>query len=220
MTVPRGIRNHNPGNLRRTADPWQGLAAEQTDPEFFAFAGPQWGIRALAVTLITYQDRHGINTVAGIIRRWAPPNENDTRSYIDSVAYKAGVGADEPLNLHDYATLRPIVESIIAHENANYAYPAEVLDAGLKRAGVEPPLKPVTQSKTVGGASVAITGGSIAAAAGTIGAVAPAVPIVKDVAQTVRDYPLELLIILGALAAVGGAVAAWAYLRDRKRGLK
>ena len=30
----RGIRNHNPGNLRRSADPWQGLAPEQTDKEF------------------------------------------------------------------------------------------------------------------------------------------------------------------------------------------
>ena len=29
--LARGIRNHNPGNLRRSADPWQGLAAEQTD---------------------------------------------------------------------------------------------------------------------------------------------------------------------------------------------
>lgn len=40
MTVkpePRGIRNNNPGNLRRTKDPWQGLAETQTDLEFFVF---------------------------------------------------------------------------------------------------------------------------------------------------------------------------------------
>ena len=41
--LPRGIRNHNPGNLRRSADPWQGLATTQTDEEFFQFAHAQGG---------------------------------------------------------------------------------------------------------------------------------------------------------------------------------
>jgi hypothetical protein len=33
--TPRGIRNNNPGNLRRNSDPWQGLAERQGDVEFF-----------------------------------------------------------------------------------------------------------------------------------------------------------------------------------------
>jgi hypothetical protein len=35
--TPRGIRNNNPGNLRRNSDPWQGLAERQGDVEFFTF---------------------------------------------------------------------------------------------------------------------------------------------------------------------------------------
>ena len=33
MTQPRGIRNNNPGNLRRSKDNWRGLSPEQTDPD-------------------------------------------------------------------------------------------------------------------------------------------------------------------------------------------
>ena len=44
---PRGIRNNNPGNIRRNGDPWQGLAKDQTDREFFTFQSAVYGIRAL-----------------------------------------------------------------------------------------------------------------------------------------------------------------------------
>ena len=69
---PRGIRNNNPGNIRRNGDPWQGLAKDQTDREFFTFQSAVYGIRALARLLITYQDKYGLCTIEGIITRWAP----------------------------------------------------------------------------------------------------------------------------------------------------
>ena len=72
--MPRGIRNHNPGNLRKSNDPWQGLAPDQTDPDFLQFESSKWGIRALARTLIAYQDKIGLRSIKSIIYRWAPPN--------------------------------------------------------------------------------------------------------------------------------------------------
>ena len=84
-TPPRGIRNNNPGNLRRTDDPWQGLAETQTDTEFFVFQSPIYGIRALARTLIKYQDKHRLCTIRQLIGRWAPNTENDTVAYIKAV---------------------------------------------------------------------------------------------------------------------------------------
>ena len=98
--LARGIRNHNPGNLRRSSDPWQGLAAEQTDAEFFQFASAKWGIRALARTLIAYQDRVGLKTIQQMIGRWAPPNENDTGAYVRAVAASVGVGEDDEIDVH------------------------------------------------------------------------------------------------------------------------
>ena len=110
---PRGIRLNNPGNIRRSDDPWQGLAREQRDREFFTFEGEVYGIRALARMLITYQDRHRLRTIARIIHRWAPPSENDTASYTAAVERYTGVPADETLDLHRHEDLRPLVEAII-----------------------------------------------------------------------------------------------------------
>lgn len=89
---PRGIRNFNPGNIRHVKGTrWQGMSANQNDPAFVQFTGAQWGIRALARTLITYQDKHQLRTIRQIIGRWAPPNENNTESYIRQVATRVGV---------------------------------------------------------------------------------------------------------------------------------
>ena len=85
QTLPRGLRNNNPGNLRRSADNWKGLRPEQTDPNFFQFTAPEWGYRALIKTLQTYRKKYGLQTIAELISRWAPANENNTSAYIRSV---------------------------------------------------------------------------------------------------------------------------------------
>ena len=47
MTTPRGIRNLNPLNIRRTSTTqWQGVAEVQRDREFVTFKSMRWGIRA------------------------------------------------------------------------------------------------------------------------------------------------------------------------------
>ena len=97
--TPRGIRNNNPGNIDYNPSvKWQGLADPPREPEgrFCRFAAPKWGIRAIARLLITYQDQHDLNTVRGIINRWAPPIENDSDAYVNAVASSLGVDADGP----------------------------------------------------------------------------------------------------------------------------
>lgn len=84
-TLPRGLRNCNPGNIRITKDKWQGLRKVQTDKSFFQFIEMRWGYRALMRTLQNYRKRHGCMTIADFINRWAPPSENDTGSYISRV---------------------------------------------------------------------------------------------------------------------------------------
>lgn len=144
MKTPRGIRCKNPGNIRKGA-PWQGLDEnpQPIDPDFAQFRDPSWGIRALAITLITYYDKHGIRNIDGIIRRWAPSNENDTEAYIESVSAISGFTSTQTLNLHVYAHMRPIVDAIIRHENgrgpmknANTWYDNATIDTGLQRAGI------------------------------------------------------------------------------------
>ena len=54
----RGIRNNNPGNIDRNATKWQGMADKQDDPRFIVFTSPQYGIRAMARVLLTYQSKY------------------------------------------------------------------------------------------------------------------------------------------------------------------
>lgn len=114
---PRGIRNCNPGNIRITKDKWKGLRAVQADKEFFQFITPQWGYRALIRTLQNYRKRHGCETIGDFIRRWAPPSENNTLSYIRFVCEKMGVPPDYVPNVEDKATMCLFAYAISYYEN-------------------------------------------------------------------------------------------------------
>jgi hypothetical protein len=213
MSAPRGIRNNNPGNIRRSGDPWQGLAKDQNDDAFFQFAEPKWGIRALARVLISYQDKHGLRTVRAIISRWAPPVENKTSSYIDHVAHRLGVGADDPLDIHDYRVLRGLVEAIIAHENGQQPYTDAQIDAGLVLAGVEPPERPIAKTRTVKGAQVAAAATLLGVAAEGVEKLQPAIPLLQRIVE-VAPW------LLAALALAGIGYVVWARFDDRRRGLR
>jgi hypothetical protein len=131
--VPRGIRNNNPGNLENNGTPWQGLAERQTDPRFYQFESPVWGIRALARTLKTYRERYGLNTAVDIISRWAPPHENDTASYARAVA--RALGTDPYTYISDSPETRlMLVKAIIRHENGIQPYPDDLIIEGIRRA--------------------------------------------------------------------------------------
>lgn len=129
----RGIRNNNPGNILFTDDKWQGLAAEQTDPKFFIFTAPKWGIRAMARILTNYQDRHGLQTMREIINRWAPPSANDTAAYVRSVARQTGLDPDQPINVQ--VQMFPLVSAIIVHENGQNPFDSQVIGDGIALAG-------------------------------------------------------------------------------------
>ena len=143
--TPRGIRNFNPGNIRHVKGTrWQGMSANQNDTAFVQFTGPQWGIRAIARTLITYQDKHDLRTIRQIIGRWAPPNENNTESYIRQVATRLGVSPDARIDVYDYHTMRGLAEAIIRHENGSGPlsqgnwYGESLVNEGLHLAGIVP----------------------------------------------------------------------------------
>jgi hypothetical protein len=199
MTTARGLRNNNPGNIEWNDTPWQGLDTPPHDGRFCRFVHAKWGIRAIARTLITYQDKHGINTVRGFINRWAPPVENDTGAYVQHVADKAGVRFDEVVNIQDYAVCRPIVEAIIRHENGKQPYKAWEIDEGLKLAGVVPLAE--TDSKPPATPGKAMT--AIAASA------APAASAAAGVLGVAQSDTVQIVLIVAALVIGLGAFIAW-----------
>ena len=100
MAIPRGIRNNNPLNIRRSKDQWQGLRALQTDPSFCQFETLEYGWRAAFKLLTrTYYHTYRLFTIRAIINKWAPPNENKTEAYIKNVSRLTGIGPDEPIGI-------------------------------------------------------------------------------------------------------------------------
>ena len=117
QTLPRGLRNNNPGNIRLSKDNWQGLAPEQTDPQFFQFTAPEWGYRALIKTLQTYRKKHNLQTIAEMISRWAPHTENNTSGYISRVCREMQVPDSYVPDIEDKGTMCALVAAISEVEN-------------------------------------------------------------------------------------------------------
>lgn len=123
---PRGIRNNNPGNIRK-GENWNGSVGD--DGEFIKFKSPEYGIRALGKLLLNYQRLYGIDSVGEIIQRYAPANENNTDSYINHVAKKLDVKPWQTINVA--SNLPELVKAIITHENGFNPYDSETIKKGL-----------------------------------------------------------------------------------------
>jgi len=117
-TLTRGIRNNNPGNIKiNKANNWQGKI-NSTDKEFEQFINVAMGLRALLITLRTYQNKHGLKTIRQIITRWAPGSENNTEKYITAVAGFMSVAPNSEVDLSSKSTLISLAQAIVKHECA------------------------------------------------------------------------------------------------------
>lgn len=134
----RGIRNNNPGNIRENDQldyDWKGEAVGDWDAEFEEFSAPEYGIRAMYRILKNYRDKYGLTTIPQIINRWAPPTENDTDAYIESVAKQIGIQSRDvyvqSLTEGQYIDL---IKAIIYHENGRQPYSDELIKKGMALA--------------------------------------------------------------------------------------
>lgn len=136
--LSRGIRNHNPGNIRLSnpPTPWQGVNKACSDKSFVCFQSPVWGVRALMRTLIAYQDKHDLRSIEAIINRWAPSAENDTESYIKSVEKHTRFSRKKILDMHDFKDNLAVVKAIILHENGSQPYDDAIFSQAGALAGL------------------------------------------------------------------------------------
>lgn len=110
----RAERNFNPGNLNYAGQAGATLESGK-GARFAKFASEEEGIAALVRQLRLYQQR-GIDTIGEIVKKYAPPNENDTQAYIASMARWTGLSADEKLDFNDTETVRRMVQGISRKE--------------------------------------------------------------------------------------------------------
>ena len=125
MSLPRGYRNNNPLNLRKSAaNAWKGKIVPGTDSAFEQFITMAYGYRCGLYLLRKYIDL-GNNTIRKIITKWAPPSENNTESYINHVVQRSGIGADTVLARTDKDSLCRIAYAMAWSENG---YPPASMD--------------------------------------------------------------------------------------------
>ena len=73
--------------------------------------------------LVAYRDWHDLDSIQGIIFRWAPSSDhNNVDAYVADVAKRTGFHRFDILNLKDYDTVQKLIEAIIWHENGSQPY--------------------------------------------------------------------------------------------------
>lgn len=126
--IPRGIRNNNPLNIR-IGNTWLGEVKKPTDNEFEQFVHVCYGLRAGFILLKRYINRYKLNTIEKIISRWAPHNENNTRSYINQVARCMNIDPDTPLLYEDKDRMCALVYEMVYVENGQHIKMSEIVAA-------------------------------------------------------------------------------------------
>ena len=74
--LPRGWRNCNPGNIKKSAERFRG-EVDGLDTVFKTFRSMAWGFRALFMILHTYIVKYDLRTIRQIVERWAPSGEKN-----------------------------------------------------------------------------------------------------------------------------------------------
>jgi hypothetical protein len=226
MTLPRGIRSNNPGNIR-VGDPWQGLMprdqmndAQKREKEFCVFSEPKWGIRALCRLLIAYKDKHKLDTVRGIITRWAPPKgkvgsktyTQNTEAYIAQVSVALGVSDLTKIDVYQYDIAKPLVKAIIKHENGVQPYDDDTINEGIRLAGIEVPVKPLSQSREIKGAQVA--------GVASLGGIGVVISEAAGVIQPLVQHSQAVLLVFLVLVLAGAGFTMWARMRVNAEGVR
>jgi len=228
--LPRGIRNNNPGNVDRGTDRWLGMSADQSgDPRFIVFSTPEHGIRCVMRLLITYHEKHSLNTLRGILNRWAPAKgknpttgaeyTQNTAGYIGHASRLSGFDPDEQLDLFDRETNLRVTQAIIRHENGDprpydrpeFWFDDDVYTKASALAGFVVDQKPLAKSRTING-SVIAAGGAAAGAiyetlGDSVGAGAAAVEKLAFLPPDLAKWIFLAVVLMGTGAAIHARIA-------------
>jgi hypothetical protein len=120
-----GTSGHNLGNLRNI----HGAG-------FQRFASDNDGALAMAHQLQLYQHRDHLNTISQIVRKYAPPNENNTAAYIAYVAGQMHINPNAALNLDDRGQLSSLMHAMIHKEQGHDVLSMAQLDDVLGKGGI------------------------------------------------------------------------------------
>ncbi len=148
-SLPRGLRNNNPLNLSFHNAQLANNPGLRSDGRFGIYPTMEAGI-AQSVRQMQLHGSRGDNTLARLVSRWAPPNENDTAGYIARVSRETGLGPNDTLDLTNSDVLRRLVGSMTAVENGRRLAP-DVIERGVGMALGQPVAGPSSAAAAPGG---------------------------------------------------------------------
>jgi hypothetical protein len=102
--------------MRISKNAWKGKLQNGADAEFEQFIDLKHGIRAVYKQIITDHSR-GLNTIEKIINKYAPPIENNTTAYINTVSKQSGIGAKTKIEAVTKSVLLALAKGIVNVEN-------------------------------------------------------------------------------------------------------
>lgn len=79
------------------------------------------------IVIRTYIQRYKLNTIRGIISRYAPSSENHTENYIRVVSERSGIPADDPVYADSREMMIRIVAAMSYVENGREAEMSDVI---------------------------------------------------------------------------------------------
>lgn len=127
-TLPRGLRNNNPLNIRINTDKFVGEVQPSQDKAFKQFDTMAHGYRAAFRVIRTYINNYKCDTIRKIISRWAPATENNTLAYVMTVSSRSGISPDALISASNREEMIRIVAAMSYVENGVEADMVEVLD--------------------------------------------------------------------------------------------
>ena len=127
-----GYKCCNPLNVKVFGNKWNGLIGRD-ERGHGIFSRPEEGIRAGVKVLQSYSNKYGINTIEGIISRFAAADPATLRAYVDNVSHASGYAPDEQLDVKNPDVLRKIIPPMIRQEIGDVPYSDETINAGIHR---------------------------------------------------------------------------------------
>jgi hypothetical protein len=113
----KSLQRYNPTNIRYDAEnDWIGRLPK--NGQFENFIDNAHAFSATYKILQTYEKEHFKfqMTVPKMISRWAPPQENDTKSYIRHVLSSTGLSETDIIDTEDLELMKKIIRVMTLHE--------------------------------------------------------------------------------------------------------
>ena len=120
-----GYRANNPMDVTSDPttlknDPWVGqvgvVYSSDSSHCFAVFDSVANGVRCGAHVVLGYQKNDGINTLQGLVDRFAPSSDNNPSDYAAELADYVGRGKDESISFDEY--LETICRGIVQREQS------------------------------------------------------------------------------------------------------